>query len=224
MDGLPKSGNDNPDPIIKAHSDTAKHEARDSHGRFIKKGYNPTTPNSPNPPPPNPSYPSYPSIASADAPLFEAKVNNPFAAFFNWLKKLIKNEGINIKIKPLTAIAIAVALTGGGGIVGYVFPHSSPILHREVVYQGTIQKTPGGYILTLPNSDLYTLKTKSNSMVNFQNLPNGQVMVKGNLTRENFVIEVSEIIPLSTPTSPNLPNIPNYPNPSPATNSGQPSY
>lgn len=177
LDDLPKT-----DPIIKAHSETAKKETRDSHGRFISSSIKVTQNNNP----------------TADAPLVDVKVNNPFAAFFSWLKSLIKNEGINIKIKPLTAIAIAVALTGGGGVVGYVFPHSSPVLHREVVYQGTIHQTPSGYILTLPNSDLYTLKPKSNSMVNFQNLSNGQVFVKGNLTRENFVIEVSEIISLST--------------------------
>ncbi len=81
---------------------------------------------------------------SDDDPLFEAKINNPFSKFFNWLKKLIKNEGINIKIKPLTAIAMVIALTGGGGliggVVGYAFPHSSPILHREVALSGFYTK------------------------------------------------------------------------------------
>lgn len=150
------------------------------------------------------------------------EVKNPFQKFFEWLKSLIKNEGIKITIKPLTAVAIAVALTGGGGIVGgiivYFFPHSSPILHREVVYQGSLQKTDKGFYLTLPNSDLYTLKPKAKSSINFQSLTNGSVLVKGNLTRENFVIEVAEVIPLNpapsgagsnTPTSPTLLNSPN---------------
>lgn len=194
----------------------------------------PAIPNYPNLPNiPNPSVPPNPpelqvihnmntstgngggnSNNSDDDPLFEAKINNPFTKFFNWLKKLIKNEGINIKIKPLTAIAMVVALTGGGGliggVVGYAFPHSSPILHREVAYQGSIQKTSSGIFLILSNSDKYTLKPKINSAVDFQNLNSGQAFVKGNLTPEKFVIEVSEIIPLGTNT------------PTPTTNFAQP--
>ena len=173
----------------------------------------PNVQNTPNPSlPPVPSTPPEPQVVhntgsngggnnSDDDPLFEAKINNPFSKFFNWLKKLIKNEGINIKIKPLTAIAMVVALTGGGGliggVVGYAFPHSSPLLHREVAYQGNIQKTSNGIFLILPNSDRYTLRPKINSTVNFQNLNSGQAFVKGNLTPENFVIEVSEVIPLN---------------------------
>lgn len=157
--------------------------------------------------------------ASSDDTLFEAKIKNPFSKFFTWLKSLIKNEGINIKIKPLTAIGIAIALTGGGGIVGgiitYFYPYNSPVLHREVIYQGSLQKTEKGFLLTLPNSDLYTLKPKTNSAVNFQNLQSGQALVKGNLTPEKFVIEVSEITLLTSSSSPNLlvsPNPPTSPN------------
>lgn len=148
-----------------------------------------------------------------DDPLFEAKINNPFSRFFNWLKRLIKNQAITIKIPPLTVIGAAVVLTGGGGIIGgaivYFFPYSSPILHREVMYQGNLQKTEKGFFLTLPNSDLYTLKPKTSTSINYQNLQNGQALVKGNLTPEKFVIEVSEIIPLSSSasTAPTLPAV-----------------
>lgn len=140
--------------------------------------------------------------SKSDEPLFEAKINNPFSKFFNWLKSLIKSEGIKINIKPLTAIGIAIALTGGGGIIGgaivYFFPNNSPLLHRAIIYQGNLQRTPSGFILTLPNSDLYTLRPKSNTSINFKSLSDGLALVKGNLTPEKFVIEVSEIIPLET--------------------------
>lgn len=214
-----------PQPSI--HSEVAKHRPRDAHGHFLPYEH----PTKPNPDldsqtSSNPSIPTQPEVPTAqvihntpsnssdskdgDEPLFEAKVNNPFSKFFNWIKRLIKNEGINIKIKPLTAIAIAVALTGGGGIVGYIFPHSSPILHRAVIYQGNIQKTQSGFILALPNSDLYTLRPKQNSSINFNYIQPGQALVKGNLTKEDYVIEVSEIISLNP-----------YPQPAPATNSAQ---
>lgn len=203
------------------HSEVAKHRPRDAQGHFLPYEHpaepqvihnSQTTPTSltslntqtiPNPPKP-----------SDDEPLFEAKVNNPFSKFFNWIKRLIKNEGINIKIKPLTAIGITLAISGSsgliGGIIGYAFPHSSPILHRAVIYQGNIQKTQTGFILTLPNSDLYTLRPKQSSSINFNYIQPGQTLVKGNLTKEDYVIEVSEIISLNP-----------YPQPAPATNSAQ---
>lgn len=149
------------------------------------------------------------SKSSGDDPLFEAKINNPFSKFFSLIKTFLKNQqNVKISIPSLTFIGLAIALTGGGGIIGgiivYFFPHNSPILHREVMYQGDLHRTAKGIFLTLPNSDLYTLKPKINTSINFQGLQNGQAFIKGNLTTENFVIEVSEIIPLdsSSPVTP----------------------
>ncbi|OGE71543.1 hypothetical protein A3H40_00780 [Candidatus Daviesbacteria bacterium RIFCSPLOWO2_02_FULL_38_15] len=65
---------------------------------------------------------------------------------------------------------MALSGTSGilGGVVGYIFPHSSPILHS----------TPTGFVLTLPNSDLYTLKPKAATSINFKSLPNGPAFSK----------------------------------------------
>lgn len=158
-------------------------------------------------------------VTSGDDSLVEVKVKNPFFRFFDWLKKLIKNEGIkaNFTIKPLTAMLITTTFasffTGTGlAIAKFFFPNSSPILHREVVYQGNLQRTPSGFILTLPNSELYTLRPKSNTAVNFKSLSDGLALVKGNLTKEKFVIEASEITPLdSSPQIAPLPPIPSNP-------------
>lgn len=193
----------------QVQSELASHRPRDVHGRFLSEhpSVSQTPPTIPNPPNSNPSFPSAPSTpqvihntsiggsgggdkGSDDEPLFEAKINNPFSKFFNWIRSLIKNEGIKITIKPLTAIAITMTLTGGGGVIGgaivYFFPHNSPILHREVVYQGNLQKTDQAIFLTLPNSDLYTLRPKAKSSINFASLTNGPVLVKGNLTVDKF--------------------------------------
>jgi len=60
--------------------------------------------------------------------------------------------------------------------------------------------------------------------VNLSNYIYKQVVVKGNLTAEANVINVSEVIAFETkPNIPNSPNLPNYPNPTPATNSAQPN-
>lgn len=213
---------DIPNHPDSVHSSVAKSRKRDAHGRFTpSERLTPPSPQQPTPTPPstpNPSLPSNPPPiqvtqgngggSDKDEPLVQGgfKITNPFSAFFNWIKKLIKNEGINIKIKPLTAIGIALAISGSsgivGGIIGYVSPHSSPILHRAVIYQGNLQKTPTGFILTLPNSDLYTLKPKANSMINFNTIQPGPSLVKGNLTPESFVIEVSEVIPIGANVQP----------------------
>lgn len=135
--------------------------------------------------------------------LFEAKVNNPFSKFFNWIKRLIKSEGINIKVKPLTAIGLSVGFGSGYG-VGYntainqfaktFFPNSSPILHRPISLQGTIQKSESGeYYLSLPNNTLWSLQLV-NTNINLENVLNKQATVKGNLTTEPNVINVTEVI------------------------------
>lgn len=230
---------DNNHPEDAVHSEVAQHRPRDAHGHFLPYEH-PTNPQTT----PNPSLPSEPQALfihtstkpSDDDPLFEAKVNNPFSKFFNWIKKLIKSEGINIKIKPLTAIGIALALSvgfGSGYGIGYnsalnqiaktFFPNSSPIFHRPISLQGTIQKSESGqYYLSTPDNASWLLKLKNNN-INLDNVLNKQVTVKGNLTKEPNVIEVDEVISFDTTdtlkpitpisqTSPNTPNTANLPN------------
>lgn len=60
------------------------------------------------------------------------------------------------------------------------------------------------YYLKSNDSTLWKL----NSTVNLAGYVNNQVTVKGNLTKEKLVIEVSEVIPLEI-ISPNIPNTPN---------------
>ncbi len=169
-----------------------------------------------------------------DPPMVDVKVTNPVSYFKKWVKHLLGNEGIDIgfkfKVKPLTAIALMVALavsfgtgygTGLNAAAGVLFPNSSPLLHRTVMYQGNLQKAGDKYLLILPNSDTYTLKPKSNTNINFQNLTDGPVLVKGNLTREAFVIEPSEVISLGgsapepqatlTPTNSSISNPTDFP-------------
>lgn len=167
-----------------------------------------------------------------DPPMVDLKITNPVAYFKKWVGKFLKNQDIDfhLRIKPFATIGLVLAF----GVVGtttfsigrYLFPYSSPIFHREVMYQGNLQTGEQGLYLTLPNSDLYTLKPKSDSLLNFKNLTNGPVLVKGNLTAEKFVIEVSEIIPLTSsntqipqtnlPVVSAAPSLPDSPDPTPS--------
>lgn len=202
------------DHTRQVHTEQAKHKPRDAYGRFLPEHPPQTTPNPPTTPTPqtipSPPTPSAPPIqvthqsthAASDPPLVDLKVTNPITYLKRWLTRILRNEGITIKIKPFTVAIIILALTGGSFSIGsYLFPHSSPIFHRQVVYQGSLQITDKGFFLTLPNSDLYTLRPKAKSSINFQSLQDGPALVKGNLTVEKFVIDVTEIIPLGTSTS-----------------------
>lgn len=137
-----------------------------------------------------------------DPPLIKVQVTNPVTYLKLWLKRLLRNEGIDlrIKIRPLTAIAIfltfAIFFAGTGFSVGKIFfPNSSPILKREVVFQGVVKKLQtGDFYLQIDDSNLYKLKPTSKIKTNFQDLLNREVMVKGNLTREQNTVDVSQIV------------------------------
>lgn len=216
-----------PDPVIQAHSETAKHEQRDEHGRFFHASTQtiPTSPNTPN------SYPSPVSFTQNnkyseknDPPLVAVSVTNPVTYLKLFLKRFLKNEGIDIrlKIKPLTVIACVLALSTAFGtgfnVAQIFFPTSSPLLHRSITLQGSIQRSETGqYYLSLPDNSIWNLRPKNNN-INLSSDINRQVMVKGNMTAEANVIEVKEVITFDKPIP-----VMYAPTSKPATNSAQPS-
>lgn len=233
----PNPSNNNVDPV---QSWVAQHEQRDSSGRFAKTDHltNPDSigtngqpsPNSPN----TPNHPNIPLPVSFtqnnkyseknDPPLVSVSVTNPITYLKLFIKRLLRNEGITIKIKPLTAIFLIAALSASFGtgfnVAKMFFPTSSPILHRAITLQGTIQKSETGqYYLSLPDGSFWKLNLINlTTQSSLSNLNSKQVLVKGNMTAENNVIEVKEVIAFDRPT----PIIYN-PIPQPATNSAQPS-
>ena len=234
-DNLPKSGNDgvsepSPTTVDPVQSWVAQHEQRDSSGRFVStehlKNPDQSSPNSPN----TPNHSNFPLPVQvtqnnkysekADPPLVAVSVTNPITYLKLFIKRLLRNEGIIIKIKPLTAIALIIALSTAFGtgfnVARIFFPNSSPILHRSITLQGRVQMSESGqYYLSLPDNTLWTLRPNTN--INLNNVLNKQVLVKGNMTPETNVIEVKEVLAFEKPT-------PVYSNPTPATNSAQPSY
>lgn len=183
-------------------------------------------------PPPIKITPNPPNTPDApDDPLFEAKINNPFSKFFNWLKNFLKrNQCITIKI-PIIGILIAVVSSLSTLGIGYnwgfnsalstFFPDSSPVFHRAISVEGVVQKSASGKFY-LKAADNYTWTLKSvNSAVNLVDYAGQQVTIKGNLTKEKSLIEVSEIIasqgqalepvipqiPLNSPNSPTTPDL-----------------
>lgn len=147
------------------------------------------------------------------------EIKNPLAKFFNWIKK---QSNITIKI-PIVGIVVALSSVGTGvaaynwgfnNALSQLFPDSSPIFHRAISVEGIIQKSVTAQYYLKSEGNLWTLKPKSPiTPTTLSNSLNKLVVVKGNLTKEKFVIEVSEIIPLETPSIKSVPTTPNIPNP-----------
>lgn len=192
-------------PNSSVHSEVAQHRPRDAHGHFLPYEHptdsepqvihnSQTTPNSP---PPISLTENTKYSERNDPPMLDVKVTNPVTYFKKWVYKFFKNQDIDLhlRIKPFATIGLVLAFTAVGGttfsIGRYLFPNSSPILHRQVVYPGTIQKGDMGYYL-MYNSSPWKLKPKNN--INLSNLLGKPVIVTGNLTAEPNLIEVSEVI------------------------------
>ncbi len=228
----PVNDNNTVDPV---QSWVAQHEQRDSSGKFVSSEHSKTDPQTPPSSPNTQNIPnSYPSPVSFtqsnkyseknDPPLVAVSVTNPVTYLKLFLKRLLKNEGIDIhlKIKPLTVIACVLALSTAFGtgfnVAQMFFPTSSPLLHRSITLQGNIQRSETGqYYLSLPDNSIWTLRPKNNS-INLSDDINRQVMVKGNMTPENNVIEVKEVISFEKP----IPTY--YPYAQPASTSSAKSY
>ncbi len=149
-----------------------------------------------------------PNTPNDDEPLFEARVNNPFSKFFSWVKNFLKrNQNITIKI-PIVGLFIGFGIGLGSGYnLGFnaalskFFPDSSPVFHRAVTTEGIVQKASSGkYYLKSGNNYIWTLRPV-NPAVSPADYADQQVTIKGNLTKEKSVIEVSEIIPANSTAS-----------------------
>lgn len=95
--------------------DETPNPKRDEFGKFVKVSAPPLLGKSP--------------LNSPEPPLIDVRVANPLTYFRLWLERFLKNSeiSINIRIKPMAiisvAIAIAIILGGTGFSIGYfLFP------------------------------------------------------------------------------------------------------
>ncbi len=161
----PNSANPPSTNVDPVQSWVAQHEQRDSSGRFksgssqaslissdhLTNGQSSqTSPNPPNLPSPVAFTQNNKYSEKNDPPLVAVSITNPVTYLKLFLKRFLKNEGIDIhlKIKPLTVIACVLALSTAFGtgfnVAQMFFPTSSPILHRSITLQGNIQRSETG--------------------------------------------------------------------------------
>lgn len=139
---------------------------RDKYGRFIKSQTGITYSTTPMSKSDADSQTSTYHIAKerTDPPLFFLKIANPITYIKKWWKRILGNDGVELRlrIKPLTALAIAAALGLFGFGVGRVsVPVDSPIVKyipqfaavptvnpwKETAFSGTIQSANGSFYL-----------------------------------------------------------------------------
>lgn len=124
-----------------------------------------------------------PDLRKKEPPLIDVKVTNPLTYIKSWWKKIIGNEGIDmrVRIKPLTAIAISIIiLTVTLGIGKFVLPFKIPffvytsevaptpvpdgIEYRDTAFTGTLRRAflSNRYYLLTSSSEAINLEVPDN--------------------------------------------------------------
>jgi hypothetical protein len=169
-------------------------------------------------------------LRKKEPPLVDVKVTNPITYIKSWWKKIIGNEGIEIKVKvrPLTAIAISVILiTVTFGIGYFKFPFKIPFfeygvkeesfppntLFRETAFSGTLRYDRLGrkyYLLTETSEAINLLVPKDVDLKEFKDrrifatgyyYSDTRTLKVESATDLELLPEKAETIPTSTSTS-----------------------
>ena len=161
-----------------------------------------------------------------DPPLVSFQVTNPVTYFKKWWKKIMANEGVDLrlKIKPLTAIAISIVIASAGFGLGWLtIPIPEPIIKyvpqlapsptpspwKETAYTGKLKfsiSTNKYYLLT-EKSEAITLEVPSN--VKLDKLIGKRIFATGELNTLTGILKVNdatdmEILPITVTNVPTV--------------------
>ena len=217
---------DTSEAVVSVRSVTTKKQVRDSEGRFIKEGEVSV-------PAISFSTSQNQNVKTGDVPdLVSLKVTNPLVYIKAWWKKIMANEGLEFKFKakPITAIAISVALFSlVFGLGGFVFPTLFPFLNinnsnntvattsptpssdwRETALKGTLKKTtsvPIKFFLLTSSDEAVTLQAPD--YITLDKLIGKRILATGNYSSKQKLLiiqdvqdlEVLSTTPIPIPTS-----------------------
>ena len=174
-------------------------------------------------------------LRKKEPPLVDIKVTNPLAYIKSWWKKIIGNEGIDmrVKIKPLTAIAISIiVLTVTLGIGKFVLPFKipffvytsrisptpvpEPVQVRDTAFSGTLRRTflTNRYYLTTSSSEAITLVVPEN--IELKEFIGRRIFATGKYNEKTRTLEVSNASDLELLPSGVTPIPTSSPTPSPS--------
>jgi len=149
-----------------------------------------------------------------DEPLVDVKVHDPITPFRKWLKKLLDNEGFEfsfkIRIRPLTTIAVAVAILGTGMSVNKIWDtvRATPVINRlplpratpvaevwtETAMVGKVEwfeSDRSYYLLREDSSEM--VKIEAGAGVRLWEFTGQRVLVRGTVKTKADVINVEEM-------------------------------
>jgi hypothetical protein len=152
-----------------------------------------------------------PDLRKIEQPLVDVKVTNPITYLKSWWRKVIGNEGMEIKIKlrPLTAIAITIIIvTVTFGIGKFVLPFKLPFFEynlregqqveaqqpvlRESGFVGELKKTflTGKYYLITSSSETINLQVPAN--IDLSDLVGERILATGKYNESNRLLTVED--------------------------------
>ena len=198
------------DILSQIKSENAKKQVRDSSGKFVDKEdptklppisvtvNNPTSVNTTNPP-----------------DLLNVKVTNPLVYIKYWWKRILANEGLDMRVraKPLTVFGLAIIIFSGVfGLGGIVFPKFFPWMKfnsgivatatqtsqseilKDTALKGTLTKTntnPVKFYLITTSTEAVTLEIPVG--FNLSSLVGKRILAVGTYDSKNKILEVEDI-------------------------------
>ncbi len=172
-----------------------------------------------------------PDLRKTEKPLVDLKVTNPITYIKSWWKKIIGNDGIElkVKVKPLTAIAIAIiVVTVSLGIGKFKVPVNLPFFEystneniagiiptiepvqestRQAAFRGILKydQSTGKFYLFTTNSEAIILLVEDN--LNLENFIGRRIFAVGDYDDKLMTLNVVsatnlEILPTKTMTIP----------------------
>lgn len=213
----------NPAPVINQNTSqvdvlvkptSSKKQTRDSEGRFVKKdGVGVKVPSVSVTTSQNQRVNTGKKIPD----FMNFKITNPLVYIKAWWKKIMRNEGaeLKIKIKPVTAIALAiVAFSLAFGLGGVVFPFAFPWMNlgagltiqqqessptpvgewKETALKGTLRKTtsiPVRFYLLTSSDEAVTLQAPN--FVSLDKLVGKRILASGNYNKKGKLLIVSDV-------------------------------
>lgn len=235
----PNSQNQNTNPVDPIRSTIAKKQTRDSSGKFASK-VDPLKV-----PPISVTTNTDQRVSTTNPPdLVNVKITNPLVYIKYWWKRIMANEGIDLRlrVKPLTVfgvslIAFSLAFGLGGVVLPVAFPgfkinnliYPSPtptpeIIWKDTALKGTLTKSntnPVKFYLVTTSTEAVTLEVPVG--FNLITLVGKRILAVGTYNSKDKVLEVEDIqdlevlpaIPVPIPTSTPTPTSSPSPTPTP---------
>lgn len=119
-----------------------------------------------------------PKLKSDIPPVIDLKITNPVTYLKLWWRKIMSGEGISIRIHPITAILIALSVTGGSFVLGRYMQLRSDLIEKylpqfaginsvDAAFTGTLYSAEGLYYVTQAESQSIRLKPATMNMSPF---------------------------------------------------------